>query len=200
MREYLTIVRTSVRDGGCSFDGRFFTARWTYSAPRRQDMPVMISALNPRMLELAGEMADGVVLYMCAPAYIRERVIPALEAGRAKVGRTLEGFEIVAAVDTCLTSNRKAALEVYRKTVERYASLPFYRKAMDAGGFKEELDANQISEAMIDQLAAIGDERQIQEVLKRYRESGVSLPGIGPFAGHDGAAGFEATLAAAAGG
>src|ERR1700674_1556713 len=67
MREYLTIVRTSLRDGGCAFDGRFFTARWSYSAPRRPDLPVMISALNPRMLELAGELADGVVLYMCSP-------------------------------------------------------------------------------------------------------------------------------------
>src|SRR5213080_3866524 len=74
MREYLTIVRTSLRDGGCAFEGRFFTARWTYSAPRRPDLPIFISALNPRMLELAGELADGVVLYMCAPAYIRERV------------------------------------------------------------------------------------------------------------------------------
>src|SRR5439155_846549 len=81
MREYLTIVRTSLRDGGCAFEGRFFTARWTYSAPRRPDLPIFISALNPRMLELAGELADGVVLYMCAPAYIRERVVPAISAG-----------------------------------------------------------------------------------------------------------------------
>src|SRR6184192_1908125 len=72
MREYLTIVRTSLRDGGCSFEGSHFTARWSYSAPRRPDLPIMISALNPRMLELAGEMADGVVLYMCLPAYIRD--------------------------------------------------------------------------------------------------------------------------------
>ena len=83
MREYLTIVRTSLRDGACAFEGRFFTARWTYSAPLRADMPIFISALNPRMLELAGELADGVVLYMCAPAYIRDRVVPAIRAGRS---------------------------------------------------------------------------------------------------------------------
>ena len=199
MREYLTIVRTSLRDGACGFDGRFFTARWTYSAPRRPDLPILISALNPRMLELAGELADGVVLYMCSPAYIRDRVIPALTAGRQKAGKPLEGFEIVAAVDACLTSDRKAAHDVYRKTVERYAALPYYRKVMDASGFKDELASGQVSEGMVDELAAIGDRQRIRDVLHRYRESGVTLPGIGPFGGHEGAAGFEATLEAAAG-
>jgi F420-dependent oxidoreductase-like protein len=199
MREYLTIVRESIREGRCSFDGRYFTAHWSYSAPRRADMPVMISALSPHMLELAGELADGVVLYMCAPDYIRRHVIPALRSGREKAGKSLDGFEVVAAIDACLTTDRHAAYDVYRKTVERYASLPFYRKVMDAAGFKDQLDADEISESLMDTFAAIGDERAIRESVARYRESGVTLPGIGPFAGHEGAAGFEATLEAAAG-
>src|SRR6202165_2169307 len=94
MREYLEIVRTSLRDGGCSFDGKYFTAHWAYSGPRRADMPIMISALNPRMLELAGERADGIVLYMCSPAYIRDQIVPAVTAGRQKAGKTMDGFEI----------------------------------------------------------------------------------------------------------
>ena len=92
MREYLTIVRTSLRDGGCDFEGKYFSARWMYSGPRRAGVPVMISALNPRMLELAGEMADGVVLWMCSPAYIRDHVVPAVRAGREKAGKTLDRF------------------------------------------------------------------------------------------------------------
>ncbi len=199
MREYMTIVRTSLREGGCSFDGAHFTARWSYSGPRRADLPIMISALNPRMLDLAGELADGVVLWMCSPAYIRDHVVPAIRAGREKAGKPLEGFEIVSPVPLCLTSDRKAALDVFRQTVMRYASLPYYRKMMDASGFKAELDAGEVPEAMIDQLAGIGDERNIREAIERYRAAGVTLPGAGPFAGHQGAAGFEATLEAAAG-
>src|SRR6266550_1695406 len=109
MREYLTIVRTVLRDGGCSFEGRHFTARMAYSAPRRADLPIVISALNPRMLEVAGELADGIVLYMCSPAYIRDHIVPAVRAGRQKTGRDLEGFDIVAAVPVSLTSDRAAA-------------------------------------------------------------------------------------------
>src|SRR5437879_5891863 len=198
MREYLTIVRTSLRDGGCAFEGRFFTARWTYSAPRRPELPVMISALHPRMLELAGELADGVILYMCSPAYIRDHVVPGISAGRAKVGKSLEGFEIVAAIDASLTSDRAAALDVYRKTVERYASLPFYRKVMDASGFKDELDANHVSEGMIDEIAGMGDQQKVRHAIQRYPEAGVTLPGVAPVDGHSGAPGFEATLEAAA--
>ena len=187
MREYLDIVRTTLRDGGCSSDGRHFSAHWSYSGPRRADLPIMISALNPRMLELAGEMADGVVLYMCPPVYIEQQVLPAVRAGREKAGRSMDGFEIVAAVDTCLTSDRPAALDVYRGTLDRYGSLPFYRKAMESGRFDAE------------ELAAIGDESQISAAIRRYRDAGATLPGIGPFGRHKGAAGFEATLEAAAG-
>jgi alkanesulfonate monooxygenase SsuD/methylene tetrahydromethanopterin reductase-like flavin-dependent oxidoreductase (luciferase family) len=199
MREYLTIVRTSLEEGSCRFEGRFCTARWAYSAPRRPDLPIMISALNPRMLELAGELADGIVLYMCSPAYIRDHVIPAVAAGRKKAGKQLDGFEIVAAVPVCLTSDRAAGQEVFRATVERYAGLPYYRKMMDASGFRAELEAGQVSEGMIDELAGIGDEEQVGAAIRRYREAGVTLPGAGPFGGHQGAKGFEATLEVVAG-
>lgn len=181
MREYLTIVRSSIRDGACSFEGKYFTAQWSYLGPRREEMPVMISALNPRMLELAGELADGVVLYMCAPGYIEEHVMPHLRSGREKAGKSMDGFEVVAAVDACVTSDRGAALETYQKTLDRYAALPFYRKAMEAGGFNADV------------LAAIGHAQQVREAIARYREVGVTLPGVGPFAGR-----FEETIAAAA--
>jgi F420-dependent oxidoreductase-like protein len=181
MREYLTIVRTSIRDGACSFEGKYFNARWSYLGPRREDMTVMISALNPRMLELAGELADGVVLYMCAPGYIQEHVFPHLRTGREKAGKSMDGFEIVAAVDACVSSDRAAALETYQKTLDRYAALPFYRKAMEAGDFNPDV------------LAAIGDARQVRDAIARYRDVGVTLPGVGAFGGH-----FEETIAAAA--
>jgi F420-dependent oxidoreductase-like protein len=200
MREYLNILRTSLRDGGCSIDGKYFSAHWAYSGPRRAEMPIMISALNPRMLDLAGEMADGVILWMCSPAYIRDHVIPAVTAGRRKAGKDLEGFEIVAAVPVCLTSDRAGGQEVFRQTVERYSNLPYYRKMMDASGFASELAAGEVSEAMLDELSGIGDERHVRAAISRYREAGVTLPGAGPFGGHKGAAGFEATLEAAVNG
>ena len=200
MREYLDIVRTSIRDGGCSIEGKYFSAHWAYSGPRRAEMPIFISALSPRMLALAGEMADGVVLWMCSPAYIRDHVVPAVSDGRHKAGKKLDGFEIVAAIPVCLTTERAAGQDVFRQTVERYANPGlYYRKMMDASGFAAELAAGEISDAMLDELSGIGDAEQVRGVIRRYRDAGVTLPCAGPFGGHKGAAGFEATLEAAAG-
>jgi F420-dependent oxidoreductase-like protein len=199
MREYLDIVRTSLREGGCSIDGKHFSAHWAYSGPRRAEMPVFISALGPRMLELAGEEADGIVLWMCSPAFVRDHVIPAVTAGRRKAGKELQGFEIVAAIPVCLTTDRAAGHDVFRQTVERYANPAlYYRKMMDASGFASELAGGKFSEAMLDELSGIGDEEQVRGIIRRYRDAGVTLPCAGVFGGHAGAAGFEATLTAAA--
>ncbi len=197
MRQYLTIVKASLRDGSADFEGDQFTARWRYSAPRRPDLPIMISALSPKMLELAGEMADGVVLWMCSPGYIAQQVIPSVRAGREKAGLSLEGFEVVAVVPACVTPDRAAALDRFRTTVRFYSNLPFYRKALDAGGFKDQLESGEVSDAMLEELGGVGDEAAVLDAVRRYREAGTTLPAIMPIEGRFPAPGFEATLAAA---
>src|SRR5260370_14659205 len=130
---------------------------------------------------------------------MRVHVGPGGEAGREKGGKTMDGFEIVAAIPVCLTTDRAAGRAVFRQTVERYANPAlYYRKMMDASGFAAELEAGEISDAMLDELSGIGGEEQVREVISRYREAGVTLPCAGPFGGHQGAAGFQATLHAAA--
>src|SRR5437870_10550937 len=199
MREYVSIVRAGLVEGAATLEGKHFSAHWTYSAPRRGNLPIMLSALSPHMLELAGEVADGVVLWMCGPAYIREVVMPHVTAGRQKAGKSIEGFEVVAAVQSCLTSDLAGARSVFRQVVERYSNLPYYRRVMDASGFADELAAGTVSDRMIDELSALGDEPRLKESLRRYREAGVTLPCVFPIGGHDGAAGYVPTLEAAAG-
>lgn len=197
MRQYLTIVQTSLREGSADFEGDQFTARWRYSAPRRAGMPVMISALSRRMLELAGEMADGVVLWMCSPGYIAGQVMPAVTAGRERAGKTLEGFDVVAVVPACVASDRPAAMDVFRSTVGFYSNLPFYRAALDSAGFKETLAAGDVPDSMLDELGGVGDEAAVRQAVRRYRDAGTTLPVVSPFGGKHAAGGFEATLAAA---
>lgn len=198
MREYVSILRSSLVDGSASADGTQFTARWSYSGPRRSSLPIMISALSPRMLELAGEIADGVVLWMCGPSYIADTVLPHVAKGREKAGKSMDGFEVVAAVQTSLTTNLEGARSVMRQVIERYSNLPFYRKVMDTSGYAEDLAANKITDAMIDDLGAVGDESAIRQSIARFRDAGVTLPCLWPIGSHDGAAGFVATLEAAA--
>src|SRR5207248_8992584 len=192
MREYIGIVRSLVTTGAVSLAGEHFTAHTGYSAPRREDLPIIVSALSPRMLELAGELADGVSLWMCAPDYVRDVVVPTVRKGREKAGRTMDGFEVEAAVPISLTTDRAASLESFRAVAARYASLPFYRKALDRT-FPDMSD--EPGDAILNALAGIGDQAEVESTIERYRAAGVTLPVIGPFGG----AGFEATLEALAG-
>ena len=196
MREYAGIVRSLITTGSVSVDGEHFSAHTAYTAPRREELPIIISALSPRMLELAGELGDGVSLWMCAPDYIADVVVPAVRKGREKVGKTLEGFEVEAAVPVCITTDRDAALAVFRKTSERYASLPFYRKVLDKT-FPDMSDSP--NDRILGTLAAIGDLAEVRATIDRYRDAGTTLPLVMPFAGHEAATGFEKTLEALAG-
>lgn len=198
MREYLEIVRSSLAEGFADYSGTYFSAHWSYSGPRRPEQPVLISALNPRMLELAGERTDGVVLWMCSAAYIERTVVPAARRGRENAGKTMDGFEIVAMVPVSLTTDAAAGRDTFKATAARYAALPFYRRMMDASGFAEELARGEVSDAMVGELAGIGGEAELRTIIQRYRDAGCTLPVIGPFAGHEGAARYEATLEAVA--
>ncbi len=71
---------------------------------------------------------------------------------------------------------------------------------MDASGLKEALEQDRVDELVLDELAGVGDPERVRDAVARYRESGVTLPAVGPFGGHDGAQGFEATLEAVAAG
>src|SRR5215472_5884379 len=104
MREYVRIIRESLRDGKANVEGRHFTARWRYSAPARADIPILVAALGPRMLELAGEVADGVIPWMVPPSYVRDHVVPRVRAGRERAGLDMDGFEIAIPMQICLTS------------------------------------------------------------------------------------------------
>ena len=55
--------------------------------PLRPDLPIYLAGLSPGMLRLAGEIADGVVLWLCNPHYIRDVVVPTVREGREKAGK-----------------------------------------------------------------------------------------------------------------
>jgi alkanesulfonate monooxygenase SsuD/methylene tetrahydromethanopterin reductase-like flavin-dependent oxidoreductase (luciferase family) len=98
MREYVSVLRAAL-SGVVEHDGARYRAHWQSGVPRLPaPPPIFLAALGPRMLELAGEIADGVVLWLTAPDYIERVAVPAIRRGRERAGRTLAGFSIVAAV------------------------------------------------------------------------------------------------------
>ena len=208
MREYVGAVRAILR-GETPPEGEFFTTRFQFMGyPPRPELPIYVAALSPNMLKLAGEIGDGVMLWLCAPDYIRDVVVPAVREGRERAGRSMDGFDIVAAVPSGLTDDRDAALASMRGELVTYASLPFYRSMLDGSGFGDEIAAfdrgmaagdleaakEGLSERMLDSLTGIGDADAVRGAVERYRDAGALSPCVGGLPGTD----FEATLEAAA--
>lgn len=201
MREYVAVLRGALA-GETAFEGKHFRVRWTMAVPQRPPAPrIYLAALSPRMLEVAGEIADGVVLWLCPPAYVRDVALPALERGRHRAGRPLEGLDVVAAVPLAVTDDRAAALDAFRTELVRYASLPFYRAMLERSGLASGLAVfdreGQVPADLAEALGAVGAASDCRALVEAYRGAGVTLPAIRPITTPE-APWFAPTLEAAA--
>jgi F420-dependent oxidoreductase-like protein len=187
MREYLTIVRAIFRGEDPPPGEKWPTGFRFMGYEARDDLPIYIAGLSPAMLRLAGELADGVVLWLCEPGYIREVVVPEVTKGREKAGKPLDGFDIVAAVPSAVTDDPQTAREVMRKDLIPYFHLPFYRAMIERSGFEPDIEK---ADDFIATLAAIGTADEANAVIDRYFDAGATSPGVGPIPKTD----FGATL------
>ena len=201
MREYVAVLRGALGDGA-DFSGRHYRARWSMAVPRRPPAPpIYLAALSTKMLELAGEIADGAILWLCPPEYVRAVAVPAIARGRRRAGRTLDGFQIVAAVPLAVTDDRRAALSAFRAELVRYASLPFYRAMLETAGLGAEIAAfdrdGVVPAAMAEALGGLGSAEAARDYVDAYRRAGTTLPAIRPITFPD-APWFRRTLEEAA--
>lgn len=208
-REYVGILRAIFR-GEDPPQGEKFRSGFHFMGyePLRADLPIYLAGLSPGMLRLAGEIADGVILWLCNPHYIRDVVVPTVREGREKAGKDLDGFDIVAAVPSAVTDDPKAALDQLRGELVTYFSLPFYRamiklsgfedaiagfdSAMEAGDPKAAVQA--IPDSFLRLLAAIGSPEEAIATVRHYRDCGTTSPCVGGISGTD----FDASLEALA--
>lgn len=208
MREYASIVRAIFR-GEQPPEGEFFNTKFQFMGyGARADLPIYIAALSPNMLKLAGEIADGVMLWLCVPDYIRDVVVPNVEEGRKRAGKSMDGFDVVAAVPAAVTDDPGAGREAARGELLTYFTLPFYRRMIEGSGFGDEIaafdeamgagDADAakaaISDRFLGELAGIGSADDVKSALGRYRDAGAVSPCVGGIPGTP----FEAALEAAA--
>jgi alkanesulfonate monooxygenase SsuD/methylene tetrahydromethanopterin reductase-like flavin-dependent oxidoreductase (luciferase family) len=201
MREYVEIVRAILHNEDPPQGETFGSAFHFMGFEPRPDIPIYIAGLAPGMLRLAGEIADGVVLWLCNPEYIRNTVVPSVAEGRAKAGKSPEGFDIVAAVPSAVTSDPEPAKAQLRSELMPYFSLPFYRKMIDLSGYGDDIagfdksGVDAISDDFISTLAAIGSADEAIASVRRYADSGATSPCIGGISRTD----VDTTLEALAG-
>jgi F420-dependent oxidoreductase-like protein len=208
MREYACVVR-AILGGEAPPECEFFNTRFQFMGyEARPDLPIYIAALSPNMLRLAGEIGDGVMLWLCNPDYIRDVVVPAVREGRERAGKSLDGFDIVPAVSVALTDDPDQARASMRQELVTYASLPFYRAMLERSGFEGDLAAfdegiqageveqakSGLSDRLIEALAGIGGADEVRGAVERYRDAGATSPCVGGIPGGD----FDGALRAVA--
>ena len=155
------------------FQGEFYThtlmTPFFDPGPHEFGKPrVFLAGVGPLMTEVAGEVCDGFFCHgFTTERYLREVTIPALEAGRAKSGKTLEGFEICGP-SFVVTGNTAEELEAAkvgtRKQIAFYGSTPAYRPVLELHGWGElQTDLNRLSkEGRWDEMGALVDDEILE--------------------------------------
>ena len=142
MREVVTAVRGLLANETVTIDGTHVhldgvELDYVYQERRAKDVPIYVGATGMQMMELAGQIADGVVLnYLVEPGY-NAGAIAALSRGAAKVGRSIDDIDRPQLVVCSIDRDRAAALDGARLMVTQY--LGQQPHIMKASGVPQEL-------------------------------------------------------------
>jgi probable F420-dependent oxidoreductase len=195
LREAVQVIRLVLAGERVNFDGEFYHLR-NFRLSLKVPAPVRIylGALGPRMLELAGEIADGVLLNWLAPDAVPAS-LKHLEVGARRAGRSLGDFEIAAFIRTCVTDDAESARQWLARDITGYATVEAYAAFFRTSGYAEEVDAvqrawqagdragavRQISPRFLDGLGAVGSADACRARIAEFARAGLTMPVVFPF-------------------
>ncbi len=122
---------------------------------------LVVAALGPRMLELAGSLSDGTITWMTGPKTLAGAIVPAITAAAERAGRPSP--RVVAGLPVCVTTDIAAAREAVRPRIESAANFPSYKRMLGGEGLSD-----------LAELAVIGDADDVRGQLAALAESGVT--------------------------
>lgn len=209
-REYVAIVRLALARERVSFTGQHYQlplpdgpgkALTLTVHPVRAHLPIYLAAVGPRNLELAGEIADGWLGVFFAPEQAAEP-LAAIQAGRARIGLDLAGFDVVPTVPVALGEDVSAAADLVRGYAALYLGgmgsrrQNFYNALAHRMGFgpaaQEVQDrylardyagaAAAVPEAFIDATSLLGPPARVADRMAAFAAAGVTTLTVLPFA------------------
>ncbi|MCP4434152.1 MAG: LLM class F420-dependent oxidoreductase [Actinomycetia bacterium] len=209
MREYLELTRQCLSGEAVSHDGEHYSAnRFRLGVRLAEQRPkLVLGALNERMLRMAGELCDGVLLNYL-PASAVPWCVEQVRAGEHAAGRPRGSCTVYAYVHVGVC-DPGPALEPARKDLFSYAVVPAYARAFERAGYGEEVEEvlaahgrrdreaalAAISERMVAEIDICGDAAHVAAAVQAYRDAGVDHPVLMPLPwGPDRAAVIEATV------
>ncbi len=162
MREYLEVLMPLLDGATADFDGGVFNVHdIAIEVPGTERPPVVVAALGPVMLTIAGSLADGTNTWMVGPKTMADHVVRRLHDAAVAAGRpdplVVGGFPIV------ITDKVEAARQALAEPLAIYGKLPSYRAMLEREGVAHPVD-----------LALVGNERAVAAQLRHLRDIGVT--------------------------
>lgn len=162
MREYLSVLMPMIDSGEASFEGETLTGRGAITMPQdTQPCPVLVAALGPQMLRLAGARTSGTVLWMVGEKTIKKHIAPRVGEAADKAGRPAP--RVVASLPVCLTDDVASTRARADRAFAMYGQLPSYRAMLDREGAAGPTD-----------VSIIGGEAEVKDRLNAIAEAGAT--------------------------
>lgn len=155
VREYLSALGPLLRGESVDHRGEVLRATGRVAVPAAPP-GLLVSALGPVMLRIAGELADGTITLWAGPRALDEHIVPTISAVAAKP-------RVVAVVSVCVTSEVDGTRARFAEQLSVAGELPAYRAMLDRQGF-----------AGPEEVAVIGDEAVVERSLRRFVEAGAT--------------------------
>ena len=195
VRETVEVLRTVLAGEKTSYAGNAVRSKgFKLGSPVRGQVPIFLAAMGPRMLELVGEVADGVILNHFTPIDRLDFALDHIDRGAKRSGRRAEDVEIAARVCVWTTQDDEAALTAFSTDFSFYGSTAIYQNmiklmgyeqaAMDiAEGFKardRQRIMSAVPEELVRRLYIWGDEAACHARLKAYYAAGLDSLIVSP--------------------
>jgi len=163
MDEYLSVLLPLLRERKVDVTGDIWSGFEDLSGGARGVDPpsVLVAAMGPRMLSMAGARADGTILWLSGPRTIETTIVPALASAAASAGRPAP--RVVAGLPVCVTARPDEVRERIAAALATYSTLPSYRAMLDAEGAAGPAD-----------VAIVGSPSEVESRLRALADAGAT--------------------------
>lgn len=162
MGEYLEVLTPLLRGEAANFNGDIYRSAIELDPTGAAlPVPLVVAALGPMMLDVAGRLSDGTLLWMTGPRTIESHIRPGIERAAAQAGRPTP--RIIAPFPVVLTHDEAGARAEVGEQLAIYGQLPSYRAMLDREGVQGPAE-----------LALVGDEKALTDSIGRLADAGVT--------------------------
>ncbi len=161
MREYLSVLVPLLKEGRVSFSGEFFRVNASISVPVPKPPPVLIAALAPVMLRIAGEMTDGTITWMVGHKTLETHIVPRINKAAEAAGRPKP--RVAVSLPVAVTDDAAGARERAARSFQVYGTLPNYRRVLNIEGVSGPAE-----------VAIVGNEKEVEGQLRALTAAGAT--------------------------